>query len=392
MGKETFYEILGVPTNASTDEIKKKYKILALKYHPDKNLKDVQSATAKFNQIQEAYNVLSDPKEREWYDRHKESFHNDQVDVEDHTIDEKYFSNSCYNGFGDGKNSFYSVYRNLFDEIIDQEIPHKNVDEEFNLPRFGNSTTDVDEVKAFYDVWQSFSTAFSFSNLDRYDIRDAPNRRVVRLMEKENKKIRDEARKNRNALIQELVQFVRKRDKRMEAYRKRLEDRAEANRKKSEAHRLKTIENRNREFEKYVEEQKHDTEWISELEEQLKDIETNANVYYKNNKNGKNKRKNKNKNKNVSVEDDNESKQENGDIEEKNVNEHQNEKKVQNIVQDLDEEDEEVEDLLYCQVCNKKFRTINSFSNHEKSKKHLIAFERYSAMLNENDGEDEIEE
>jgi len=67
MGKETFYEVLGVSTDATTDEIKKKYRILALKCHPDKNLDNIEEATKKFNLIQEAYNVLSDPKERDWY-------------------------------------------------------------------------------------------------------------------------------------------------------------------------------------------------------------------------------------------------------------------------------------------------------------------------------------
>lgn len=68
MGKETFYEVLGVPEKAPTEEIKKRYKILALKCHPDKNLDNIEEATQKFNLIQEAYNVLSDPKERAWYD------------------------------------------------------------------------------------------------------------------------------------------------------------------------------------------------------------------------------------------------------------------------------------------------------------------------------------
>lgn len=65
--KETFYDVLGVASDASTEEIKKNYRLLALKYHPDKNLNDTELAAQKFNQVQEAYEVLSDPQKRSWY-------------------------------------------------------------------------------------------------------------------------------------------------------------------------------------------------------------------------------------------------------------------------------------------------------------------------------------
>ena len=56
----------------------------------------------------------------------------------------------------------------------------------------------------------------SYSWLDKYDTRQADNRRIVRLMEKENKKVRDAARKERNELVRTLVKFVQKRDKRVQ--------------------------------------------------------------------------------------------------------------------------------------------------------------------------------
>jgi DnaJ-class molecular chaperone len=62
-----YYNILGVDKNASDDEIKKTYKKLALKYHPDRN-KD-PGAEEKFKQIGEAYEVLGDPEKRKNYDR-----------------------------------------------------------------------------------------------------------------------------------------------------------------------------------------------------------------------------------------------------------------------------------------------------------------------------------
>lgn len=136
------------------------------------------------------------------YDKHKEAFHKDEVDVVDHTIDEVYFTTECYSGFNDSEMGFYTVYCQLFDQIIEKEAPFKDVENEYDYPRFGNSKTELESVKQFYDAWQSFSTAFNFAHLNKHDIRDAPNRRIVRLMEKENKKLRDEAKKNRNTLIQ----------------------------------------------------------------------------------------------------------------------------------------------------------------------------------------------
>lgn len=64
MAKKDYYEVLGVPKNASEQDIKKAYRSMAKKYHPDRN-KDNPEAEAKFKEVQEANEVLSDPqKER----------------------------------------------------------------------------------------------------------------------------------------------------------------------------------------------------------------------------------------------------------------------------------------------------------------------------------------
>ena len=68
-GKEDYYDLLGVDRSATADEIKKAYRKLAVKYHPDKNPNDA-AAEERFKQIGEAYEVLMDEDKRAAYDRH----------------------------------------------------------------------------------------------------------------------------------------------------------------------------------------------------------------------------------------------------------------------------------------------------------------------------------
>ncbi len=71
MSKRDFYEVLGVPKNASEDEIKKAYRKLAMKYHPDRNQGDkAKEAEAQFKEVKEAYEMMSDPQKRAAYDQY----------------------------------------------------------------------------------------------------------------------------------------------------------------------------------------------------------------------------------------------------------------------------------------------------------------------------------
>jgi len=67
--RRDFYQILGVNRDSSTSQIKKAYRKLAVKFHPDKNPDD-PDALAKFHDINDAYDVLQDDEKREIYDRH----------------------------------------------------------------------------------------------------------------------------------------------------------------------------------------------------------------------------------------------------------------------------------------------------------------------------------
>jgi molecular chaperone DnaJ len=68
MAKEDYYQLLGVSRNASDDDIKKSFRRLAMKYHPDRN-PDNAEALEQFKKIKEAHDVLSDPKKRSAYDQ-----------------------------------------------------------------------------------------------------------------------------------------------------------------------------------------------------------------------------------------------------------------------------------------------------------------------------------
>ena len=69
MAKRDYYEVLGVSKSASADEIKKAYRRLAMKYHPDRNEEDGGASEKKFKEAKEAYEVLKDADKKARYDQ-----------------------------------------------------------------------------------------------------------------------------------------------------------------------------------------------------------------------------------------------------------------------------------------------------------------------------------
>lgn len=240
-----YYELLQVDENATMDEIKRSFRKLALIHHPDKNTDDIDGATQRFALIQQAYEVLSDEQERAWYDSHRASLapEADANSVLDEirkgappprgrdrglTVShlETFLDPRIWETFeDDGENSFFAIYRNLFSRLAYDESQWSYSSQE-DFPGFGGHAStwtkseNGPEVRLFYARWLNFSTSKEFSWVDKWDLSDAPDRRARRLMEKENRKAREDARKGYNDTVKSLVMFVRKRDPRYKAHLK----------------------------------------------------------------------------------------------------------------------------------------------------------------------------
>ncbi|KAF6814882.1 DnaJ domain-containing protein [Colletotrichum musicola] len=230
--KTCYYELLAIERDATDDEIKKAYRKRALELHPDRNLADTENATRRFAEVQAAYEVLSDPQERSWYDSHREAIlRGADVDETDGrspeynnvklTSTEDIFSLiRRFNAtvpFTDEPTGFFGIAKATFDHLADEEIAAGDYAPEDapDYPSFGFSADTYEDVaRPFYSAWAGFSTRKSFSWRDKYRLSDAPDRRVRRLMEKENKKLRDEAARDFNDAVRFLITFVRKRDPR----------------------------------------------------------------------------------------------------------------------------------------------------------------------------------
>jgi DnaJ family protein A protein 5 len=138
----------------------------------------------------------------------------------------QYFSPSCFNGINDGPKGFYAIYRALFIQIESEEEESLQTDAESvptissNVPHtsFGDAQTGFEQLKIFYNKFSNFSSVKSFRWCDKYRLSDAPDRRVRRLMEKENKKQRDTARREYSDAVRNLMAFVRKRDPRYKIF------------------------------------------------------------------------------------------------------------------------------------------------------------------------------
>merc|ERR1712142_1038147 len=269
------YEVLSLEQDATDDEIKKSYRKLALKLHPDKN-PDNPEVVEQFREVQSAYDVLMDPQERAWYDKHREAILKGGEDYVDDAMDlMHYFNPSVYSGFDDGPKSFYTVFREAFLCLSREEEAHIDGDVEV-VPEFGFSYSDYDnEVKPFYVYWLAYRTNRSYVWKSVYDVRTAANRPTQRLMEKENKKLRETCRKKRNEEVRALVMYVRKRDKRVQAEVARMKvKQEEAQRKAKEIQEAQKLD-RSKMLDNYEEQ-----EWMAFDDSKLDHIDSEFNEMF----------------------------------------------------------------------------------------------------------------
>lgn len=233
--KTSYYVLLGVDRDATEDEIKKAYRRKALELHPDRNHGREEESTKLFADVQGAYEVLSDPQERSWYDSHENAILRGFEGGEDGKAADEF----QYGGikltttaeiskvvsriavmkvdYDNVPDKFFSELKSVFENIADEESRAARMEglADSNFPTFGDREDSYEDVvKSFYAGWSGFATARSYSWVDKWNMSEAPDRRYRRAMEKENKQERQDAIKEFNDAVRNLVGFVRKRDPR----------------------------------------------------------------------------------------------------------------------------------------------------------------------------------
>ncbi|BGP03892.1 J protein JJJ1 [Rhodotorula toruloides] len=353
------YEVLGVEVTASQEEIKKAFRKVALREHPDKNPNDIEGATKRFARIQAAYECLSDSQERAWYDDHREDISNGgaagTTEAEASFFDSvrkgtqkpraratpgrgiqtphlmKFFSTSAWSGFDDSPTGFFNTFATLFSLLAADETswssPHL-------YPGFGTSSTnDVADIRAFYSAWTNFSTEKDFAWKDVYKMEEEMPRWQRREIEKENQRARQAAKREYNEAVRNLVMFVRRRDPRWTSTTSAARAAAEAEIRASLA---------------------------ASARARAAEREANAAAYEAQDwqRGGK------------------------GEEEVLRMWEEKSE------VGSEDEEDgEEVDEVVWCEACERGYRSGGAWENHERSRKHVKNVERLIREMQFEDAE-----
>ncbi|KAL9089366.1 MAG: hypothetical protein Q9159_002582 [Coniocarpon cinnabarinum] len=235
--KTSYYDLLEIEKSATDDDIKKAYRRKALSLHPDRNYGREEAATAEFAAVQSAYEVLSDPQERAWYDSHEDAILRDvdptasardggatfESSVGLTTADDVTRLVRKFHGgvvFDDSPSGFFGFLRDFFDQLVkEEEMAARRQNEVLqDFPSFGHKDdAHNDGVKQFYSAWSGFGTIKSFSWRDKYRANEAEDRRMRRLIEKENMRFRREGIAEFNDAVRSLVAFARKRDPRYQS-------------------------------------------------------------------------------------------------------------------------------------------------------------------------------
>lgn len=365
--------------------------------------------------MQHAYSVLSDDHERAWYDAHRSqilrghdpaaSGADAQPEAADATGVDLFacFSSAAYRGFADGPGGFYAVYADVFDRLWQEEVDEMARQGQ-RVPAsaaFGGMNADWDAVRAFYTRWDAFSSVKSFAFADKWNLGEAPNREVRRLMEKDNKKARAAVRKEFISTVRELAAFVKKRDPRV-VRRRREEQQVQEKRQElvKERQRAKArLRKHNAEQMRAARDEalEEDADGLDQILEALAlDERIEAD-----NKRAKKKRRGKKAVISYSEDEASTSEAEgeedmdsldragdsdgNGGPSDTRVGDHssvQDDEAGSELDELEDEDDEGKEEVdLYCVACRKLFRSGPQKSDHERSKKHRSAVAKLKREL-----------
>lgn len=135
--KICYYELLDVQPSANDNELKKAYRKKALQYHPDKNPDNIDESTQIFAKIRAAYEVLSDPQERAWYDSHKQQILSDDAVPDDGSFDCEvdasvtgvttdellmFFNSALYTKLDDSPAGFFQIAGKIFARLAKDEV------------------------------------------------------------------------------------------------------------------------------------------------------------------------------------------------------------------------------------------------------------------------------
>ncbi|KAK5959299.1 Jjj1p PWA37_003254 [Arxiozyma heterogenica] len=393
--KVCYYELLGVSRDATDIDLKKAYHKKALQYHPDKNPDNIEEATEIFSNIRTAYEVLSDPQERAWYDDHREQILNDSMNIDDVdndqyefdssitgvTTDEllMFFNGSLYTKLDNSPAGMYQIVGKIFaklamdevnwwrristnesnnqykDDIFEKEIQSVGYlnavedrlsDDRYMFPTFGHSRTDYQYLKQFYRKWSNFNTFKNFSWKDEYMYSSQYDRRTKREIKKRNDRARNNAKNEYIKTVKRFVTFIKKLDKRMQ--------RGAA--KEEEERKLKEKQQRDM-LKKQIQQQKRDISQKSEFE--VQNWQTNEDVnwdelaktydeqkdYYKSSKEAKTTNK---------------------------LNAWKKSDRNKNDTQygDIDDNDTDTILIYECNICNKTFKSEKQLDNHINTKLH----------------------
>eukprot|EP01135_Chromosphaera_perkinsii_P003277 Nk52_evm52s239 gene=Nk52_evmTU52s239 len=208
------YKVMGLDHlryKATDEDIKRAYKRLVLKYHPDKQGNAGEDSNDIFKCLQVAFEQISDPERRRAYD---------SVDPE--------FDDYVPAANKNSKKNFFEV----FGEVVESNARWSV---EQPVPLLGDMETPFEEVEQFYNFWYDFQSWREFSYLDEEDTKNAECREEKRWLDRKNKTERTRRKKEDNARLIELVENLIACDPRIAKHKEEEKQKKEAAKKAKDA-------------------------------------------------------------------------------------------------------------------------------------------------------------